>query len=100
MPIIVFNPLRERALERFADPQNVMEMATRRSTPIASTYYQVRAGGDAAALKGIAKALLQLEEEQGNVLDHAFIAQHTQDSPPSPMTSTPPAGRTSNRSLA
>ncbi|RCU18713.1 CbbBc protein, partial [Acinetobacter baumannii] len=28
--------------------------------------------------KGIAKALLQLEEEQGNVLDHAFIAQHTQ----------------------
>ncbi|MBD4604114.1 CbbBc protein, partial [Xanthomonas citri pv. citri] len=57
---------------------NVMEMATRRSTPIASTYYQVRAGGDAAALKGIAKALLQLEEEQGNVLDHAFIAQHTQ----------------------
>ncbi len=39
---------------------------------------QVRAGGDAAALKGIAKALLQLEEEQGNVLDHAFIAQHTQ----------------------
>ncbi len=55
-----------------------MEMATRRSTPIASTYYQVRAGGDAAALKGIAKALLQLEEEQGNVLDHAFIAQHTQ----------------------
>ncbi|PLN92437.1 CbbBc protein, partial [Klebsiella pneumoniae] len=78
VPIIVFNPLRERALERFADPQNVMEMATRRSTPIASTYYQVRAGGDAAALKGIAKALLQLEEEQGNVLDHAFIAQHTQ----------------------
>ena len=78
VPIIVFNPLRERALERFADPQNVMEMATRRSTPIASTYYQVRAGGDAAALKGIAKALLQLEEEQGQVLDHAFIAQHTQ----------------------
>jgi molybdopterin-dependent oxidoreductase alpha subunit len=78
VPIIVFNPLRERALERFADPQNVMEMATYRSTPIASTYYQVRAGGDAAALKGIAKALLQLEEEQGQVLDHAFIAQHTQ----------------------
>ncbi|MCQ4034024.1 hypothetical protein FK513_30810, partial [Klebsiella pneumoniae] len=48
VPIIVFNPLRERALERFADPQNVMEMATRRSTPIASTYYQVRAGGAAA----------------------------------------------------
>ncbi|MFX5756387.1 CbbBc protein, partial [Acinetobacter baumannii] len=26
VPIIVFNPLRERALERFADPQNWLEM--------------------------------------------------------------------------
>ena len=42
VPIIVFNPLRERALERFADPQDVLEMATFRSTPIASTYFQVR----------------------------------------------------------
>ena len=31
VPIIVFNPLRERALERFADPQDVLEMATFRS---------------------------------------------------------------------
>ncbi|HFF9487007.1 FdhF/YdeP family oxidoreductase [Serratia bockelmannii] len=78
VPIIVFNPLRERALERFTDPQNVIEMATYSSTPIASTYYQVKAGGDAAALKGIAKALLQLDETQGNAVDHAFIAEHTQ----------------------
>ncbi|HFT7674764.1 TPA: FdhF/YdeP family oxidoreductase, partial [Serratia marcescens] len=68
----------ERALERFTDPQNVIEMATYSSTPIASTYYQVKAGGDAAALKGIAKALLQLDETQGNAVDHAFIAEHTQ----------------------
>lgn len=74
VPIIVFNPLRER----FTDPQNVIEMATYSSTPIASTYYQVKAGGDAAALKGIAKALLQLDETQGNAVDHAFIAEHTQ----------------------
>lgn len=78
VPIIVFNPLRERALERFTDPQNVIEMATYSSTPIASTYYQVKAGGDAAALKGIAKALLQLDEAQGNAVDHAFIAEHTE----------------------
>jgi molybdopterin-dependent oxidoreductase alpha subunit len=38
-------------------------------------------GGDAAALKGIAKALLQMEEEQGNVLDRAFITEHTQNFP-------------------
>ncbi|MEQ6436767.1 FdhF/YdeP family oxidoreductase [Comamonas sp. w2-DMI] len=78
VPIIVFNPMRERALERFADPQNLVEMATYGSTDIASTYYLVKAGGDAAALKGIMKALLALEAERGGVLDHAFIAEHTQ----------------------
>ncbi|MEX1840805.1 FdhF/YdeP family oxidoreductase [Enterobacter cloacae] len=78
VPIIVLNPLRERALERFADPQSVIEMATYGSTDIASTYFQVKAGGDAAALKGIAKHLLQMETERGNVLDRAFIAEHTQ----------------------
>lgn len=78
VPIIVFNPLRERALERFADPQSIVEMATYGSTDIASTYYQVKAGGDAAALKGIMKALLALDTERGDALDHDFIAQHTQ----------------------
>jgi molybdopterin-dependent oxidoreductase alpha subunit len=76
-PIIVFNPLRERALERFTDPQNAVEMATFGSTPIASSYYQVKVGGDAAALKGIMKALLALDDAGGNVLDHEFIAAHT-----------------------
>ena len=47
MPIIVFNPLKERALERFADPQNPIEMASFSATPIASTYHQVKVGGDA-----------------------------------------------------
>ncbi|WP_297199525.1 FdhF/YdeP family oxidoreductase [uncultured Pluralibacter sp.] len=77
VPIIVFNPLKERALERFTDPQSVVEMATYSSTNIASSYFQVRAGGDAAALKGIAKHLLQLEAQRGDVLDRAFIDEHT-----------------------
>jgi len=78
VPIIVFNPLRERALERFADPQSMIEMASFGSTRIASTYFQVAGGGDAAALKGIMKALLQMEAEQGNILDREFIATHTE----------------------
>ena len=78
VPIIVLNPLRERALERFADPQNAIEMATYSSTPIASMYFQPRAGGDAAALKGIMKALLALDAVRGDVIDHDFIAEHTQ----------------------
>ena len=76
--IVVFNPLRERALERFADPQNWLEMATFGSTKIASTYFMVAGGGDAAALLGIIKILLDMEDMQGNVLDHEFIKNHTQ----------------------
>jgi molybdopterin-dependent oxidoreductase alpha subunit len=80
-PIIVFNPLRERALERFADPQNAVEMATFSATDIASSYYQVKVGGDAAALKGIMKALLALDDDEPGVIDHAFIAAHTNGYP-------------------
>ncbi len=77
VPISVFNPLKERALERFADPQSPIEMATFSSTRIASSYYQVKIGGDAAALKGIMKAVLALAETSDDVLDRAFIAEHT-----------------------
>jgi molybdopterin-dependent oxidoreductase alpha subunit len=76
--IIVFNPLRERALERFADPQNWLEMATYGSTKIASTYFLVDGGGDAAALLGIIKILLDMEDIQGNVLDKEFIKNNTE----------------------
>lgn len=72
--IIVFNPLRERGLERFTDPQNPLEMATRSETPIATQYHQVKAGGDLAAMMGIAKWVI----ENGHV-DHDFIAAHTHD---------------------
>ncbi|XEG75751.1 FdhF/YdeP family oxidoreductase [Pseudomonas sp. abacavir_1] len=77
VPIMVFNPLRERALERFADPQDMIEMATYGSTRIASSYFMVKAGGDAAAIKGIMKALLEIEDSLGGALDYAFIKQHT-----------------------
>ncbi|OCJ02079.1 CbbBc protein [Agrobacterium sp. 13-626] len=77
VPIIVFNPLKERALERFADPQSPVEMGTFSSTRFASSYYQVKIGGDAAALKGIMKAVLVLAETQPDAIDRAFIDQHT-----------------------
>src|SRR5579871_5764447 len=48
--IISFNPFRERALERFQAPQNPIEMATLTSTPISSSLYQVRVGGDVAVI--------------------------------------------------
>ena len=73
-PVIVFNPLKELALERFADPQDAVEMSTLGSTPIATSYYLVKVGGDAAALKGIMKAVLAID----GGLDMEFISTHTQ----------------------
>jgi molybdopterin-dependent oxidoreductase alpha subunit len=82
VPIIVVNPLRERGLERFTSPQHPMEMLTLSSTPIASTYYQVKVGGDIAVLKGIMKTLLALDKKNlaeggPGVLDRDFIKNHT-----------------------
>ncbi len=77
VPIVVMNPLKERALERFESPQSVIEMATLSATPIATAYLQVKVGGDAAALKGICKALIAMDSAARPTLDHAFIAEHT-----------------------
>jgi molybdopterin-dependent oxidoreductase alpha subunit len=81
-PIIVFNPLRERGLERFTSPQSPVEMLTLSSTPIASTYYLLKVGGDIAVLKGMMKTLVALDakslaEGGPGVLDRDFIAAHT-----------------------
>jgi molybdopterin-dependent oxidoreductase alpha subunit len=74
--IVSFNPLRERGLERFADPQNKLEMATFGSTPISTHYFQLKIGGDLALLKGICKHLIELDDTSP-VLDRDFIAEHT-----------------------
>ncbi|WP_156680660.1 FdhF/YdeP family oxidoreductase [Sphingomonas profundi] len=82
--IITFNPLRERGLERFTDPQNPIEMATRGETVISTQYHQVRAGGDLAAMTGIAKYVIAADDAAQasggpRVIDHAFIAEHCHD---------------------
>jgi molybdopterin-dependent oxidoreductase alpha subunit len=77
VPILVLNPLKERALERFADPQDPVEMGTLGSTRIASSYFKVKVGGDAAALQGIMKAVLEWDDTTGDALDHDFIRTHT-----------------------
>ena len=70
--IVAFNPLRERGLERFTDPQNPIQMATRTETPIAREYFQVRPGGDMAVIAGMSRWLIE-----ENHIDHDFIAEHT-----------------------
>ena len=81
-PIVVFNPMSERGLERFVSPQDPAEMLTGRAVRIASRYYRPRIGGDVAALKGMMKRLLELDAAEladggPGVLDRDFIAAHT-----------------------
>jgi hypothetical protein len=54
--IVTFNPLKERALERFADPKNVIEMATFSSTPISINRSHVVHGREALVLLCIARS--------------------------------------------
>ncbi|TKC86285.1 FdhF/YdeP family oxidoreductase [Trinickia terrae] len=80
--IVSINPLRERGLERFASPQHPVEMLTMSSTKIATTFIQPKLGGDFALIKGVAKRVLELDDQavaEGaeRVLDAAFIAEHT-----------------------
>ena len=79
--IVVFNPVRERGLERFSDPQAKLEMLSGGSTDIASHYYQPLLGGDMAAVRGMSKAVFAAEDAaiaagDPSVLDHDFLSQH------------------------
>ena len=82
VPIITFNPIRERGLERFQNPLSPRQMLTRASTQISSNYYQVKVGGDGAAMLGVCKALITkhdeaLDRNDGAPLDKGFIDEHT-----------------------
>lgn len=75
--IVAVNPLREAGLLGFKHPQEVSG-ALGRATPLAKSFLQVRINGDQALFRGIAKALLALDEERGGVIDHDFLREHTQ----------------------
>ena len=81
VPIVTFNPLRERGLVSFVNPQSPTEMLTGHETVISTQYHQVKAGGDTAALMGLCKAVLEADDravaEGGpRAVDAAFIAEH------------------------
>nr|WP_314544000.1 FdhF/YdeP family oxidoreductase [uncultured Massilia sp.] len=82
VPIVTFNPLRERGLVSFVNPQSPAEMLTGHETAISTQYHQLKAGGDLAAIMGICKAVIAADDEAladggTRVLDAAFIAEHT-----------------------
>jgi molybdopterin-dependent oxidoreductase alpha subunit len=75
--IVAFNPIRERGLIEFANPQRPGQMTVTEPTPISDLYLQVRPGGDVAALTGLIKRVLDLEDRDGGILDRTFLAAHT-----------------------
>ena len=82
--IVTFNPVIEQGLVSFVDPQSPRAMLTGKETKISDHYLQVKAGGDVAAILGLCKCVVEADDEaqaagRGAVIDHAFIAQHTQD---------------------
>jgi molybdopterin-dependent oxidoreductase alpha subunit len=76
--IVSVNPLRERALLRFAHPKEPLGFLGRGSG-ISDLFLQVRVGGDVALLKGLQKEVLEAERRApGSVLARAFIDRHTE----------------------
>lgn len=82
VPIVSFNPLKERGLVKFTDPQSPVEMLTGRGQTISSSYFQLRIGGDIVALQAICKVVIEADDAKRDaggprVLDVDFIAEHT-----------------------
>lgn len=80
--VISFNPLKERGLERFSNPQSPTDMLTGGATTITSQYFTPNLGGDMAAVRGMVKVLLAehqqaLASNNPPVFDLEFIEQHT-----------------------
>lgn len=70
--IVAFNPLRERGLERFANPQSPADMLGGASTQLASEYYQPRIGGDLAVATALCKGVIE-----AGAVDRQFVAAYT-----------------------
>lgn len=77
IPIVAVNPMPERALIRFAEPPDVVQMATFGSTEITSEFVHIRIGGDLALIKGMMKVMFEREAQGERVLDHDFLSEHT-----------------------
>jgi molybdopterin-dependent oxidoreductase alpha subunit len=82
VPIVSFNPLKERGLVRFTDPQSPREMLTGKAQRISSNYFQVRTGGDIVAMQGICKVVVEADDAakaagRERILDVDFIEEHT-----------------------
>lgn len=78
--IVSINPLKEKGLDRFASPQHPMDLLNG-GAEISSLFIRPTLGGDFALIKGVAKRVLELDDEAAasggeRVLDVDFLAEH------------------------
>jgi molybdopterin-dependent oxidoreductase alpha subunit len=71
------NPLTEAASRRTIVPHEFVDMATFHATKIGTRNVPVRIGGDLALLRRVTKAVFEVAQSDPDVLDRAFIQQHT-----------------------
>jgi molybdopterin-dependent oxidoreductase alpha subunit len=75
--VVTFNPMLEKGLMEFVNPQRPSQMLTGKETQISCDYLQVRAGGDIAAIMGLCKFVFAEDARRGGgLIDRAFIEQH------------------------
>ncbi|MGM1016676.1 MAG: FdhF/YdeP family oxidoreductase [Actinomycetota bacterium] len=74
--VIAVNPLPEAGLLRFENPQTPRGIAFG-GTSMADRFVQIRSGGDQGLFQAIGKHLLEVDQREGGVLDHAFIGEFT-----------------------
>lgn len=80
--IVTVNPLRERGLERFANPKSPRDMLGGGGTSLTHLYLQPQVGGDLPLLKGIMKVVVEADESaraagKPSVIDWTFVETHT-----------------------
>jgi molybdopterin-dependent oxidoreductase alpha subunit len=80
--IITFNPLKERGLVSFVNPQSPVEMVSPGATCISTQFVQIKIGGDTAAVMGMAKWIIEADDAaqaagQPRIVDIDFIREHT-----------------------
>jgi molybdopterin-dependent oxidoreductase alpha subunit len=73
--IVSINNLQEVALEKFASPQQPLELLAGQSTTISHKYYKPKLGGDFAFIRGIAKTIVA---DFTTSINQNFIDEHTQ----------------------
>ena len=72
--VVAINPLHEAGLQRFNNPKRPSGVLGR-GTALADEYLQIKLGADLALFQYLNLRLVELDQERGDVVDHAFLAE-------------------------